>query len=65
MTKIRVKELFVLNYILIAMNSEIPSEENLISKYIKPTTTKLYQRPSENTGKQSRTVDDEENASRK
>ena len=35
------------------MNSDIPSEKNLTSTYIKPTPMmKLYQRPPEDTEKQ-------------
>ena len=41
------KKLFILKYKLTAMNFNTLSEKNLISVYIKPTTTKLYWRPSE------------------
>ena len=44
------------------MNFDNPLEKNLVSNYIKPKHLKLYQRLPENTEKQSRTTDDEENA---
>ena len=50
--------LFLQKHNLEAMNFDCPSEKNFISRYIKPTIMKLYQRSADDSEKQSITADD-------
>ena len=53
------KNIYTKKYKLIAMNFDVPSEKDLICNYINPTTTKIYQGPPEDSGKQLIIADDE------
>ena len=44
------------------MYFDIALEKSLISKYMKPTTMKFYERQLEESEKQLRTADDQKNA---